>query len=133
MKKRTVTLYKNSQTAGCAAGEEYTDRWELSPYAAPTMFHEGKTSGRREFTVPDGYTIEGGNFLKEGRDICIVIRGPDGRLRLTAKNYPDAGAPLYGVDETAAEEESAGTRRNGKARSMFDYIPRTVNGELEIF
>jgi hypothetical protein len=125
----TITLYKNTQTAGYDPLDVYTDRWELSPYRAPTMFHEGETTGQREFIVPKGYTVNGGSFFNNGKDICIIITGPDGSPRITAKNYPDNGVPLYRADEP--EEEAAVVPR--KEGSLFDYIPGMRDGELEIF
>jgi hypothetical protein len=125
----TITLYKNTQAAGYGPQDVYTDRWELSPYRAPTMFHEGKTTGQCEFVVPKGYTVSGEGFFKNGKDICIIVTCPDGSPRITAKNYPDSGVPLRRADET--DEEAAPVSR--KKGSLFDYIPGMKDGELEIF
>jgi hypothetical protein len=127
----TITLYKNTQTAGYDSGDVYTDRWELSPYRAPTMFHEGETTGQCEFVIPKGYTVNGDSFFKNGKDICILITSSDGTPRITAKNYPDNGVPLYRADEPVKEEEAAVVLREGG--SLFDYIPGMKDGEPEIF
>jgi hypothetical protein len=125
----TITLYKNTQTAGYGPLDIYTDRWELSPYHALTMFHEGETTGQCEFVIPKGYTVNGDSFFKDGKDICILVTCPDGSPRITAKNYPDKGIPLYRAGETGAE--AAGVPR--ETSSLFDYIPGITGGEWEIF
>jgi hypothetical protein len=128
----TVTLYRNTQTAGDNPGDVYRDRWELSTYKAPTMFHEGETTGREEFVVPPGYTIQENHFFKNGRDICIIVTGPDGRLRIKAKNYPDPGVPLSRVHETMEEKKEERDLSAGPAGTL-NYIPQMKNGEWEIW
>jgi hypothetical protein len=128
----TVTLYRNTQTAGDKPDDVYTDRWELSTYKAPTLFHEGKTTGRAEFVIPPGYTIRENHFFKDGRAICIIVTGSDGRLRIKAKNYPDPGVPLSRVSEPKEEKKEEENLSAGTAETL-NYIPQIKNGEWEIW
>jgi hypothetical protein len=125
----TVILYKNSQTAGAAPHEVYTDRWELTPYHAPTLFHEGETTGQGEFVIPEGYTVKQGKFLKWGREVCKILTDPGGRPRPAAGRYADPGVPLFLVEETSGEEETAPAGEEEEDR----YAPQMRNGEWDIW
>jgi len=143
----TVTLYKNTQTAGVSPTDIFANQWQMTPYTPPTMFHEGKTEEQAEFVVPSNiYLIpeKGDAYFMHGQnEKCELRTGKDGRPLAVWKvfentqNYRvDTPSPavFYRVGETPPEPPKPPRVLPKEAPTPGVWVPgKDANGNWEIF
>ena len=126
----TITLYKNSQTAGEKKSSIYTDLWQLFPYEAITLFNSGHTSEQAEYILPDGYEIakrDGKCYLQKGTYLYEIFNNPEGKPGIKIVNGGIVCKELYKPCEEPREDPKPELPKS-KA-----WVPQMVNGEWEIY
>jgi hypothetical protein len=138
-----ITLYRNSQTEADNPAELYTEKWALERYAAPTMFHTGKTTAEADFELPSGFSLAAApktgipRIVKNDNWPCRLETGEDGRPLVYVQDKTDPPVMLYRPDETPPAPEKKAEPEPDRAapadRSPAGYVPQTVDGTWEIF
>ena len=120
----TVTLYKNTQTAG---EKIYKDLWQLSSYEPQTLFDSGFTSEQAEYVIADSFKINvEKNCLEKENYLYEIFTNTAGKPGIKVIN----GGIFCNELKKPGEEQKEAPKLDKKISA---WVPKMINGEWEIY